>query len=181
VFDVSKKVALGAALAAPLASMLPASQATAAPAPPTSLDHCVTHALSPQQLKDGQRSVLTCYATLDESLAAIGAPAGAGIEPVGLSDGVSTSATSVLLATHFDAPDGSGASLLVYGECNGGGISLEGSAWNDRISATRNSACATVKHFDSTSYSGLQENTVGGLLSTLGLLNNGVGSIKYTN
>ena len=114
---------------------------------------------------------------MGESLAAVSAHT---VEPVGLSDGSVTSA-SMLLATHYDSADGSGASLAVWGECNGGGISLEGSAWNDRISSTRNGACGTVKHFDSTSYSGLQENTlIGGALSSLGLLNNGVGSIKYT-
>lgn len=182
-FDVSKRVALGAALGVPLVgAVLPAASAAAAvepPAPDAPRNHCVTSELTPQQLASGQRSSLSCFATFSEALASRGVRVGADVQPAGLSVDVILSVTS-LAAIHYEGSGASGASLQVYGDCNGGGISLDPS-WDNKISSTRHGACSTVKHFDTTAYSGAQENTAGGYgaVFTLTTLNDQVGSVKY--
>jgi len=182
VFDVSKRIARGAAVGVPMVgAVLPMGAVVAAdPAPPeVPKNHCVTSELTPEQLASGQRSTLTCFTTFAEALASRGIHVGEEVQPAGLSTEVILS-VSTLAAVHFDGNNGGGASLLVYGDCTGGGISLD-SSWDNRISSTRHAACGTIKHFDSTSYSGTQENTRGLYGNTFDLttLNDRVGSAKY--
>jgi len=142
-------------------------------------NHCTTTELTAAQLAAGQRSTITCYETFSEALASRGIHVGVDVQPVGLSADVMLSVSS-LAAIHFDLNNGSGGSLTVYGDCSGGGISLDPS-WDNRISSTRHGACGTVKHFDSTAYTGAQENTRGPYGGTYDLttLNDNVGSAKY--
>ena len=64
-FEISKRLALGAALTAPVVGLaLPVDAAHAANLPPPLKNQCVTPELTPAQMAAGTKSVLSCFATL---------------------------------------------------------------------------------------------------------------------
>ena len=187
----AKAVVVGITTAIPaLAATQLASAATTSPATTTTptvtptdaqsaaTPFCSTRALSPQQLQDGVKSTIKCYAALTESFDAIGVHMASATS----SQLAVTNDASVLLAYHYDATNGSGTSFAVSGACDGGGLSMAaGDPWNDRISSTRHYACSRIKHFADANFSGTAEwtNNSSGNASNLGVISDAVSSIRY--
>ena len=135
----------------------------AAAARPGEVEWCYTNVLSPEQMAAGAGNDIRCFRSEREMEADAegGGRAEAGI----------LSFTNQRLARHYDQTGGSGSSLSVYGaDCAGGGISLVGGAWDQRIRSTRHGACGTIGHYTSGSYGGSQQVTSGGcsVVRTLG-------------
>lgn len=108
-------------------------------------EECHTWALTAEEIDAGETSEITCEWAVEGAVA--------------------TMATSdeYKLATHYSGPSGFGTMLSVYGtNCNGGGVSFgAGDPWDDRIVSTRHYLCGTIKHFEHSDYSGIEETTTG--------------------
>lgn len=121
-----------------------------------------------------------CFATFAEVLKAAGGQnIPDGITPA-LAKTVAVFSTTSIIGVHYDANNGTGASLTVNGtNCSGGGLNVP-LAWNDRISSTIN-GCPTVVHYEVTNYAGGTYATygVGTLSAIIGFMDNKTSSIKY--
>lgn len=141
--------------------------------------HCVTRALTLDEIAAGATSKVDCYATLDEARAAA---LGSGSDATASSYAAASS--DVVLAEHFVNANGGGSSLTVWGSgCTGLGVSFASSdPWNDIISSTRHRACGNVKHFEHASYSGATQTTTGTFGQVVNLnstMNDKTSAIKY--
>jgi hypothetical protein len=122
---------------------LPAAAHAAMPRPTKSpTQWCYTNVLSQAELDAKVHNVIRCYSNekaMDQ--AAMG--------------GVSTlSFSNQRLARHYDTTNTGGNSLSIYGtDCNGGGLSLSGGAWDNRIRSTQHGACQNIYHYANGSYS----------------------------
>lgn len=93
-----------------------------------------------------------------------------------------SSSRNVILGKHYDYFGYGGPSLTVVGKgsCAGGGITLTGGRWDNRISSTRN-GCSTIEHYTYSRpfvFSGAKQNTYG-YGGNLNLVNNSVSGILY--
>ena len=92
------------------------------------------------------------------------------------------SSGNVILGKHYDYFGYGGPSLTVVGKgsCAGGGITLTGGRWDNRISSTRN-GCSVIEHYTYSRpfvFSGAKQNTYG-YGGNLNLVNNSVSGILY--
>lgn len=157
-FDVSKRIALGAALAVPGLAVGMATDAAHADVQPTAAptpakNKCITHVLTKDEIDRGLRSQIACFATQEEALASTGVTAPA----AGFAGNreFTTSAGDSILAVHHDWVSGTSATLTVVGaNCDGGGLSLAGDSFDNLTSSTEHRMCGKVKHFDGYSMSG---------------------------
>jgi hypothetical protein len=173
-----------AALAAAIPLVAP-SVASAATAPTTSSspEYCSTHELTPEQMAAGATSEITCYSTLEASLAAVGVAVPQGVDVNNLMATATASGQSVA-AIHYKSTLGTGEYLSVAGDgCDGGGLSFAaGDSWNDTIVSTRHKLCSQIKHYSDADYGGNMQSTSGvsGILNILGgALSRQVSSIRY--
>ena len=93
-----------------------------------------------------------------------------------------SSSRSVILGKHYDYFNYQGPSLTVVGKgtCAGGGITLTGGRWDNRISSTRN-GCSTIEHYTYSRpfvFSGTKQSTLG-YGGNLSLVGNYVSGILY--
>ena len=93
-----------------------------------------------------------------------------------------SSSRNVILGKHYDYFGYGGPSLTVVGKgsCAGGGITLTGGRWDNRISSTRN-GCSVIEHYTYSRpfvFSGAKQNTYG-YGGNLNLVNNSVSGILY--
>lgn len=136
------------------------------------LDHCVLHAAADTESGSILTPPIDCYPTLSEAIEAAG-----GISPIGrLTRTSAASASSSVLAVHFDGANRGGQSLTVSGASCDATVNLS-SAWVDRISSTWN-ICGTVRFFDDFDKGGVGE-TTGVTTNNLGALNNIAASVYY--
>jgi hypothetical protein len=167
-FDTSKRIALGVALAVPAVAASGAAHPAAAAAAPDEapLAFCSGHAQTKEQIRAGEEMHFVCYATFEEAMAAVGITAAPGDTPetfaartrrtglVASTSGPSTmSATGdFLLAIHYgvpDAPSNSTPNYMPVGpNCNDYGINIAGTYVDNWIKSTRPVGCSKVKHFD---------------------------------
>ena len=136
--------------------------------------HCVSF-VSPDEENPGWLlpSDETCYKEEPET---------ADIGSVG-TDSVSgqSSGSNDIIGKHYDYENWRGPSLTVVGrDCAGGGITLTGGRWDNRISSTRN-GCSIIQHFSYSRpyvFGGTSISTVGNG-ANLGLMNNRTSGILY--
>ena len=93
-----------------------------------------------------------------------------------------SSSRSVILGKHYDYFNYQGPSLTVVGKgtCAGGGITLTGGRWDNRIASTRN-GCSTIEHYTYSRpfvFSGTKQSTYG-YGGNLNLVGNQVSGILY--
>lgn len=93
-----------------------------------------------------------------------------------------SSSRRVILGKHFDYFNYLGPSLTVVGKgtCAGGGITLTGGRWDNRISSTRN-GCSNIEHYTYSRpfvFSGTKQSTLG-YGGNLSLVGNYVSGILY--
>lgn len=196
-----KSAVLGVAAAAITAvpAALPASGAAAVAAVPTPIEgdrgQCVTHVLSREQLRAGELSKVTCFASFADVLRSLGyenVPNDADSSTFDLTAPRSTgpsrsaaAAASTALAVHCDngACQGGDKLTVVGADCTGGGLALSG-FWNNRISATQHWLCYSIKHFVANDFTGTYQITQAApaFVRTMNqTLNNDVSSIIYLN
>lgn len=91
------------------------------------------------------------------------------------------SGSNVIIGKHYDYEYWRGPSLTIVGRnCAGGGITLTGGRWDNRISSTRN-GCSIIQHFSYSRpyvFSGTSISTVGHG-ANLGVMNNRTSGILY--
>jgi hypothetical protein len=194
-FEKSRRVVLGAALAAPVVSAsIPADAAPQQPShPPPVMDQCVTWKLSDAEIARGVTNTVTCYPTLEAAMGslgitdpnAFGAPVrpGRSVRPAAADQANTT--TQALLARHYRDPGAaSGPSITVPGDnCDGGGLSFSpGSQYDNWVSSTVNGICSKVKHYSGYNYDPEPgEVTVPGKVDLSPAMRGQVSSIKYLN
>lgn len=112
----------------------------------------------------------TCFQDADDAMEfALGGGPGAAAQAQAAAAGV---VPDGLIAIHYELPGFRGASLALAGvDCAGGGVTLTGGVWDNRISSTAN-GCSQIEHYDISSdfvFEGDLETTTGpgGNLSTL--------------
>lgn len=144
----STQVAAASTVPEPLPKVV---QPTKVPTPATS--YCSTTVLTAAQLRAHQLSEIVCYASLAESLDAVGLH----VASTSATGPATNSIDPGLLAIHYDLSGGQGyTQLAVSGtQCGGGGISIAAdSPWNDMFSSTRHGACSRIKHYENPGYQG---------------------------
>ena len=137
--------------------------------------HCVSF-VSPDEQDPSQLlpSDETCYKEEPEISDVDAAGSGAA--------SAQSSSRNVILGKHYDYFGYGGPSLTVVGKgsCAGGGITLTGGRWDNRISSTRN-GCSVIEHYTYSRpfvFSGAKQNTYG-YGGNLNLVNNSVSGILY--
>ena len=160
------------------AALVAAVPTLAAPAwAGTKTEYCYTTLLSDNELEAGKVSAVSCYSS--ESLLTIAVDLKLGpLDPLGFL----LSFTNRRLARHFDSGT-SGSNLSVYGtSCTGGGLNLNGTGWEDRISTTEHGACGAIVHYTDLNFGGSAQTTFGGCGAFVPLVppvTNNVSSIRY--
>ncbi len=161
---------------AALAAAIPAVAAPAWAGGKT--EYCYTTLLSGAELDAGKVNAISCYPSESQLTVAVDVKLGP-LDPLALA---SLSFTNRRLARHYDAGPGS-SNLSVYGtSCTGGGLNLNGTGWEDRISTTQHGACGTIVHYTDLNFGGSSQTTYGGCgaWASLGFpLTNNVSSIRY--
>jgi hypothetical protein len=177
-----RRMSAGAAIAC-LALVAPATANNASAAP---ADHCLVTVAGKDKSDNFIVKSTTCFTSFSAVLRSAGirnvpdllSPA----DPLAKALIQTQAAFGVqsVIGVHFDASNGSGASLTVNGSnCIGGGLNVSLS-WNDRISSTLN-GCPTIIHYENTNYAGSTFTTFGAGNTTpiLGYMDNRTSSIKY--
>lgn len=178
---LSTQVAAASTVPEPLPNIV---QPTKVPTPETA--YCSTTLLTAAQLRAHQISEIACYATLAESLDAVGIH----VASTSATGPATNSIDPNLRAIHYDLSGGQGyTQLAVAGtECGGGGITFAAdSPWNDMFSSTRHGACSRIKHYDNAGYQGNVCTTTGAPDTVNNfdncannvVMNNRVSSIQY--
>jgi hypothetical protein len=206
-FDMTKRIALGVALAIPAvaasgaANPVGAADGAAPDSPP--LAFCSGHAQTKEQMKAGEAMRFVCYATFEEAMDAVGIRTEAGDTPEayatrvrrgGLRTTESGSSTTsadgeFLLAVHYgvaNAPNGATPSYMPVGpNCNDFGINIAGTYVDNWIKSTRPVGCSKVKHFDAPGLgSGYTQTTDGNnvnLTSPMDQTSHATSSLQYKN
>jgi hypothetical protein len=146
----------------------------------TSNVNCVITVIGIDENGTFETEPMRCYSTFGESLRSIGAKVSVDATPQSINI-KAVAAASGVIGVHYDASNGTGASLTVNGSnCIGGGLNVPLS-WNDRISSTLN-GCPTVQHFENTNYAGASFSSygVGSITSMSGAyMDNRTSAIKY--
>jgi len=190
--QIAVAVAVAATPILPVASTATASAAKVTDAndvPSDATPYCSTVELSAEQLKAGVTSDVKCFATMAESLAAIG------VTDVAVSDGLNedlrdgggaqtNSIVTGLVGIHYQSYGSIGTSLAIGGDdCNGGGINFaNGDPWNDTIRSTRHEGCSKIKYWVDVNQGGAYQVTTGGVAAPRDMnatLADNVSSIAY--
>jgi hypothetical protein len=171
-FDKSKRIALGVALAVPVIGTVATPPASAETAPESApLAFCSGHAQTKEQIKAGEVAQFQCFTTFEEAMAAVGIMVNRGDTPEtfaaraklaaasGSSTDMATSASGdFLLAIHYgvvDAPSGATPAYMPVGpNCDNYGINIAGTYVDNWIRSTRPAGCSKIKHFEGANWSG---------------------------
>jgi len=134
-----------------IAGTVPGIQAAAAQTP--SEQHCVVEVVGQQPDGEFITTPAVCYPSFDQVLnyiatrtASTSLRSSALIAAVTPEGRVSTSGTFIL-GTHYEYRNYGGSSFSVVGvDCAGGYLNLNNTAWNNRVSSTRN-GCPIIRHW----------------------------------
>ncbi len=129
---------------------------------PPLVEHCVTYALTEEEVEEGAVSEIDCW--WEEEYTPLAAR------------------SASLMMVHWDLYGGGGSALDVLGSgCTGLATNLSGTSWDNRISSTTHISCGNAKHYTGV-FSGSNQLTQGGfgfVVNMNSTLNNAVTSVDY--